>query len=716
MAGDYGSGGGSRAFDLDALKQLIEDLEARFDAALFKKVELRHAHFHNLESVDPVLPEPFAAGPRFQDDMPRRIHSQLKARLCENHYVFSVQSPSDSPGQRRPVNLHEAYLNDGFQLVEDRLGMGLQEIMSDGQIISCYAVLHWCKAEDVYPGIPDPEYRDEAPEEAERDRFQPLYRDGDEPEEAESTLEYRLDAEGAVEYAGEGDDRVPRRRQLSRYRETDASVQQRYRKSCADAGFRWLIEGVHPDQVMWVFDRSLEDQPAIGVVRRVVPLLSYIRELEAEEQRTRKALSLHDVDGDIPVYGEQDAPVQGTHVHAGGHDWPSAGGYRDTVTIYQVWTRSEFYEVATGDSVDFRICKSGTHPYRRVPLVIVPAQTVFSPDPVLRYEPALEGVFRLKPFYDRQMSLLQTLAEQTALPYYYWKSVGTGEPMLDEKGTPVTFTRDSASAQKAPEGYELEKVAFEINPAFVDAVRAIQEMREQAAPATGQAEVTTSTQPWAIRLQQAQASVEPGRLMSAQARALKVIAKSISYVESLKAEEGGFDTPAYVYARKENGEIDRETVEELPREGFLTQDIDVTIAAQSAAEKVTLEEHGLNLLRNGVISLDQFTEHYAARENPDDWVLALKATRAFEQFVEPGMTQQVVAQHFGAATVLGQNGQWIGFGGQPLQSADVLRMKGQRPPPGGSAPGGAPAELQPSMPDMAGLRTPETLPLGGVPG
>ena len=110
-------------FELPALKQIIMQLVGpaasaespsggRFHA-LHEKIRHRTEHFHNLEAADPVLPAPYDAGPKYQSDILRRTHVQLKARQTENVPVVRVSPASDAPKQQK--------LADDFEMVRNRI-------------------------------------------------------------------------------------------------------------------------------------------------------------------------------------------------------------------------------------------------------------------------------------------------------------------------------------------------------------------------------------------------------------------------------------------------------------------------------------------------------------------------------------------------------------------------------------------------------------------
>lgn len=705
-------------FDEQGVRSLIEQNEKRF-SALHTKIEKRHAHFHNLDEVNPQLDPPFDTGPKFQTDELRRIHSALKARLTENHFTISCTPKRDMSTQREAATLMEQYFNDGLRLIEERENMQLQGVAADGQIISCYAVLHWSMAKDLWPEVPEPDYLtpDEyTPENG--NTFSALYKGEDQPDEAESDSPYYIEeSDAAPNGYRQNPDGTPVMRPVSRYRENEDAVQERYRKSCAEAGFPWNVEYIHPNGFMFVRDRSQLAGLAIAIVRREVGLLDYIDELKASDEPD-DTISLNQADKSIPVYGEMDAPVHSLTAHGSlaGIQFPSESDWSTTATVYQVWTRDEFYEVLVKEGI-FAIVKSGTHPYKKPPFTIIAANTVFSPDPALMYEPALEGVFRMKPFYDYQMSLMQTISEQIALPYYYWKHTSTGQPMLNEKGEKITFQRDSAEAEEAPAGYELTKVDFELNPAFMTAVQWTAEALDKAGPPTGRAEISASTQPWAIRLQQAQESVEPAMLLNGISRGILEMVRNMAYVHSLPPGKGGFDEPVYTFGVTKDGKVDKDKTESIDYKTVVSLDFDVTIVAESAAEAITKQEHGRQLLADPSVPLTDvyWARDYANWEDPEERVRDYWAYSDYQQFVRPGLAAAVRAEKFGKLAILGADGTWTGYGGSQIPPEQVLRMKGQQGA-GGAPAGGAQGAPPATMPNLAPVTAPGTMAMQGQQG
>ena len=691
---------------LARIMAMIEQAEERYRLR-HERIGRNRQHFHNDPAVDPALPKPFNEGPKYQSDAPRRIHRALRARLTENIATITAKAKSEAGKAKQAATNVELYFNDGISNLRERMGASLQDFASDGQIIDCYAVLHWSRALDMWPDVPEPDFL-EAGDGVEMPKgYEGVYEGlSDGKEYAGEFAEYEVE-DGLPVMDGD----TPIRRKLKGYRETTDTVNKRYQRMCAEAGFVWNVEFPDPAGYMEVRDRSLLGQPAISITRRTVGLLEYVENVN--EERKKLAGSLNELNEDIPVFGEVDAPVDDGGLRRGTQlSYPSDADWGDVITVYGFWTRDEYYELASGLGHEWEVVKCGKHPHKRPPFEVIAAQTIRSPDPLLAYEPALEGVYRLKPLFDMWKSHMLVISQQIALPYYYWKRTGTGEPLLNEKGVAVTFDQDTANAEAAPEGYELAKVDYEMNPAFVEAGRDLAQEIKDAEPATGQAEFTSSTQPWAIRLQQQQANVEPKVMIGNQALGIRAMVRNMAMVQSLDPTDGGTG-PVWVFARTDGGAVDRDNVVELKPEDILSLDIDVNITATSGAEQITLEQHGMELLTAGLITAEDFYENYLRKENPQEYLMNLKATRLYEQQIEPAIAQGALQEAFAGTFGLGTGGQMVDAFGNAVTSQQVLAANGQQPsmPPQGNHPQLRGMRPQQSMGGMGTLATEGTIPI-----
>lgn len=699
--------------DVEAVRLIIEDLERRF-RPLHERVKWRSQHYHRDEQVDPVLPDHLKDATRYQSPILAKVGTELIARLNENTWVTHVEPSKDIARLREDANRLEQVFEQGKSVSEDRPNGDLQHGLSMGLVQKCYGVVHTVMAEHIWPQVPEPEYLEPAAlgglDETERGNYVPLFRAPGEPESAESDFPYMLDEQGMLAF---GPDNMPQRRPVSRYRETDEALQERYKYDCAKAGWPWLEEVIDAGAFMFVEDRSLKNGMAIACVVREVPLLQYLEQLAGEKKPKKRdtVLSLHEADAKLDIHGERNAPAE--------HE-PSRGSYGTIARVYQLWTRDEFYEVlagpgATNASSGLEIVKSGQHPYGMPPFFLAYGRVDWtSSDPVNRYRPALDDLYALKPQFDRLWTLYNAMAEMNALPFFYWKQVGTGEPLRGTDGQIEYFTRNAADAAAAPDGYELARIEMDTGRDFLTALQMLDEAMAQATPSTGQTEIEASTQPWTARLAQAQASVEPRMFLGSIAKCLRQMRRMQAHVMSLKPEDGGFVQPPIVFARKEGGKVNYQELVFVPPEAVRSLNIDVDINGTSAQEQITQEMHGIELLSQGLITKPQFFEEYAGRENPDEQIRKLDEEQMFEQYVKPGLVRRKLIEAGLLDITLGPDGQYYDSTGMPVSSQDVLMRNGQMPM--GGAPMGPDSPMPPEMGGLPGLSAPDTMPLPGMPG
>lgn len=649
-------------WELEDLKELIDELEERFGSiddtdSHHGRIEWRSKHYARDHSVDPVLPKPYENGFRYQTDALRQKAVKLKSRLRENPFRIQGEPTRDTATARKNRDQAVLVLNQGFDEIQKRESINLLSALADGVIRKCYGVLSWCIAEHIIPGVPEREYLEELPDdEGEAKRYEEAKEEG-----------------------------------KPKYRQTSDDLMATHRRNMARAGFPWFVEVIPPEHFMFVEDRSLANGLAIAVVRREVPLLSYV------EKRKAMALSVNDANPKIPIYGERDAPSDDN----GGHR------FRKKVTVYQVWTREEFYELCDHGPVQ-EIVDSFTHPYGMPPFAIAYGNVNENEtDLVRKYEPALEGVYREKPAYDYWMSLYYTMAESNAMPLYVLVSQGDGMPMLNDDGTPVVMSRDSMQTAKIPDGYKLEKFTNEINEGFARLGDILTQNMEDASPSAGDADVSASTQPWAIRLQQAMANVEPKQYLDNIANALDICVTNVAKVLSMPEY---FADGVAVYARVQDNKVNKREIISLEPQEIESLDFSVEINPTSAAEQITKEQFGMEKLDKRLITPEEYIADFEGKPNAGDVLLKRKADWYYEDKIFPLIFAQEAKRHFGQRFVLDQtSGDFIGPDGQPATPEQVLMANGQQPQ--------MPPEMtQTTMPQMGPVQAPGTMPMQGPVG
>lgn len=638
---------------LENVGKRIRKLDMDFQA-LMLKVELRRKHFTADPSVSPSLAEPLNHITD-QSDLMRQTWTEMKARLTENHFVVHARSIDDESGSEDAIERFEKVMNSWLMLVEERNGYTLQDAMSDGQIVDAYAVLHWRRANEVYPPVPDFEYMDEL------------------PEDQKQKERYNSEPEAEGDYAG-------------KYKETDASLQKRVNQSRARAGCPYHVEV--SEMTSWRF-RWDQMGIAMGVHIRDVDTEEYDEALESKD------LTMALDDKKLRIYLSRDMPQAGKGS-------PSIANQHAHVRVATIWTRDCWYEyvapAGTADDNSWEFVDSGEHAWGRVPAAIVPAFQFNHPDVVWRYQPFLEGAYRRKPSHDRTVAIMKGLAEQIAIGQVFVTQTGKDAVSLNQDGTPVIEPgTDSANADVLPEGWDLRKLQYEMSQAFLEAVKFDQEEFKAAMPSTGIADISASTKPWAARIAAQMANIVPKGAMLTQERAMVEMCRSLAKDMSTPAAQGGLGGTMAAFSRDDNGKPTANVVS-INSDEIKSLDLDVSIDPVSSVEQITKMQHGLEVRNDPLakLSFRDFAEEYAGWPDPDERAARYDAEQIIETKIKPGLIDMKVAEQYGSRVVVGLNGQFVGMGGQQVPTDQVLgrmgvqRMAPQRPSgAGGGALNGA---------------------------
>lgn len=634
---------------------------------------IRRPHYFNEATVGPKLAEPLAHID-YQSDIIRQTLVQLKARLQENHGIVHV-TPRHQGADSANADAVEAAFNAMWTLIEERNGTPLQADMVDGQFIDGYSILHWYRMDQTWPEVPEYEWLDELPEDGEYDT--------DRTKRNNARTRARFEREP---------------REDGKHRETDASLQERTNQKRARAGSPYHAEVCEFFSVFFARDALYDIGPVLHIKR--IPLDDYNEELKdygKQATLSQAKIALRDLRDNL----------ESTPGAAPRQDSPSGMDYGETITVGTVWTRSEWYEfctyqeftsVETMDATAWEFVKSGKHGFGRVPFEIVPGDIFNSDDPLERYQPIAEGLFRMKPNHDRMTAIQMGLAERIALQDTWFERVPGAEPGLTEDGQDVTVGTDSQSAGTVPEGYRLQHSNFQMNNAFPMVRDQIQSDMEKARPSTGEPIGGISTAPWTMKMSLDAANVQPRMYMGAHARALRAMWRSIARDISTPAENGGFGEPVVVYARgEENEETDR--IVGIDPEDVETLFIDISIDGTSMSERTTSVEHGASLLARKLVTRRTFYEDYMGYPNASDYMLELDAELLKEQYLKPGIIAQALAEEFGAKSVFTPDGKFVGFNGQEANPDQMAQGMGYSQVPAGVPNPAGPAG-NPSIPPL----------------
>jgi hypothetical protein len=664
--------------DPEGLREVIAELEKRFGLSdistdgkavptLYERIAWRMRQFHNLPEADPPLNDEWKDAQKFQSDAPRRLYESLLARGTENHYTVGVRGLRDSATERTRANKVETVLNSGLLFTEERSNIDVQADLLRGLITQCYGVLHWCKAEHLMPPVPEPEYLEEMPDDpAEAKRYE-------QTNEAESAVD---EAERIVGTKGKKD-----KRPQAKYREKDTAREERYKSERALAGFPWWVESIDPSSFAFAEDRSLLNGMSRCMVVRDMSISDYVERLRSERKDEDIRSLSEATKGKLPEFGEREAPAS----------WePTSGEFGKRIRVWQLWTRNEFYEcvgpitehntgVESAEHGNFRCVKAFKHPYGMPPFSLATWIEAPGAEPALRYKPMLEGIYLQKPIFDRAITLFMVMAESAAIPYYYWKNTETNEPWQDEQGNTVKFAPNTAGQVVAPPGYELVQVKNDVGESYVKGLEFLKAEYEDAEPPAGPVEASATSQPWNLRIQQQQQSMWIAAALRSVAKAIVQMARSMVSVMSMEAEDGGFSAPICVFKRGKEGEVDYSEVVSVEAKDVRSLDVYATIDAISSAERITLVEHGVALLSQGIITKADFYENYLGKGDPDQYIASKDEEQMFEEYIKPGLVQQELALRYGDQIVLGPDGQFVGPDGAMMAPTDVLAANGLPP-------------------------------------
>ena len=241
------------------------------------------------------------------------------------------------------------------------------------------------------------------------------------------------------------------------------------------------------------------------------------------------------------------------------------------------------------------------------PFAIAAADLNDHPDPLRRWEPALEGVYRLKPLFDRERSLGGFLAEQAALPLF-WVQLASGAWELDTSGARLELTADAAAARTLPEAHRSTKPTSNSTPPSSNFLRMSAQELQAAAPDTGAlapGEAGPNTQPHTLNILLGARNAQMLQLKQRQAAALRAMLRNMALVMSKPLEEGGFGEPVWVFAKSRGGRLLKRTIVGVDPAEIPSLDIEVRIDPWSQSQRIAIQEHGRARLNDPLDPLDQ---------------------------------------------------------------------------------------------------------------
>lgn len=602
------------------LKMLITGREGagtgRF-AKLTEAIGFRDQHFHNAKEANPTMAAPFQSRQVFQTDAIRRTYVQAQTRLLEHTPAFHVVPKKQTAEWKKAANALEQYLTRGLAEVEERNGYRLQGFVGHGQLIHCYGVLR-CVAT----------------------------RGGKMPDKKRLPSLDGVPSEERSMYA----------QTESGYEEKDSSLLDRYREQKASEPFPFVIDVPRSDTVAFIPDRGNPSGFAVFVTAEEVSSLDYNRQIWKQDGfdvrlGANKQLNIS-MPGTRPISTD-----------------PSGGSEWGNLKVFQVWTDSECYELASGGdagSGDATLIKSFKHTYGCPAFALIPATITNHPDPLYRYRPYLDGQFKTKPQYDMERNLGRLIAEETVIPRY-WVELKEGGYWLDDTGQPLVLEQNSALAQKMPEGAKLVRADVKIEPAFIEFLDRSKQDLVDATPQTGYAEsVGASTQPHAIYMQTIQSNAGIADLKRKQVRGFEQVFQMVVEQMARWADDGD-----PIVLRTPAGELIEPSAEML--RGMT---VGVKIEENSGAQQVSKEQYLRDKSKDpaAVYTTAEYLEE-TGREDPESIFAQWLAEKA-KMRVWPMVMDQELAKAYGDAYVLTPAGTAVGIDGQPADPLTVIAMHG----------------------------------------
>jgi len=394
------------------LKQLIDRYEQGSDGNVgaFPKLRVRRDHFFNHPRHDPSL-GPYISGPKWQSNDLRETWVKMVTRLTENEWSVSGKPMIPTATQERRTTDVEMFFMSGIRNGEQRQDINLQRLLADRVVREGRAWLHARPLKDMCPPLPDAVILDSVPGVGEQGKYRKKRQEADK--------------DGKYGY---------------RYEEILESRERRQVEDGAKAGWPWFMAVAPAGAVMEVKD---ELGLALLVWVKQVGVLDYSKRLK---DRDKIVLSVNQVDKKVQIFVEGEAPAG-----------RGEGSWGEMVGIAEIWTRTEYYELATDSAFvnadmlaisGWQLVKAFPHEYEEVPWWKCAALEADDPDPANQISGPLDGVYKQKPFFDFTVAMMHLLLHSAAEPVWWYEHTVTGLPRLNEQGEPLYMTGAAAAAQE----------------------------------------------------------------------------------------------------------------------------------------------------------------------------------------------------------------------------------------------------------------------------
>lgn len=657
-----------------------------------KRIDNRRLHFFNEEAVDPSFSvvknadgsttDPFANIARIQSDRLRFISNETVARVIENPIELASSPPRDEVQLRREADKQGTIWNTWLDMEQADAGIRVQEAMARSQVNWGMCFLHSPRRDFARAPLPHNEL-DELPDGKERGNYGlslPSFGDNEHDcPECEGEGQVRGDdpyaSMGECEDCGGAGRIVPNGKK--KYRETTAAWEERMEGEWVEQGSPWGLEVCDVFTTVPIFDRNAPGGLG-GIIRRFeVARDEY--EWAAAKSTSKRATNISDV-GIAP--GLQNPGADGVSFSTPSEFRGEAG---PRIRVWQIWTEEVFLEwVMDGaDSDAHELKKAFRHGYGEVPFWPVWGIRTYDADPAWMFESYLEGIYRLKPFFDHVLTLNAALISKNVEAPFMAQADPNMAPMLSEDGLSGDMDEDTEAGREAPAGMTYQQIKYDVPAGLAPLVRMFWEMIKEAEPSTGNAPVGATTQPWTALISQTQANVGPKLLVRNQVTALEAMYRFRSKWHARHPEER-----LVSYDMDSKGHVHAGNVISAEAKGIDKYRIHVTIDSVSSPERISLQQHMAQLFQMGLVTEEDFQREARHVRNPLEYIDA----KLVAQTAIPYRTNYVAARF---AKVLGSQF-LVGPNGQPLtMSGDATTPEAALAAHGDSIPGGNPAAMPP---------------------
>lgn len=428
----------------------------------------------------------------------------------------------------------------------------------------------------------------------------------------------------------------------------------------------WAVEVIPATQFAFVADKSAIGGFKYGLTAQVIPCIDWVGSADPELfALTERGVGTEVVDG------------------SGAREYwtPSADVMEKEVTLYKLWSAEYCYELVVGappgvpESAVWRVI-----PNRQgmVPFALALGAYTHHDDVVYAYEPVLASVYSLKPALDRYVANMGALAESGAIRKWVLQPIdGAAPPLTDDTGHVKVFSGSAIEGLEVPEGYTLREVGGDgISGDYARLGDLLFGQLKDALPNTGIVPIEGVSGPaWTMRQAIQQANVEPAMYVGHLTRCLLSMVRNMVDVMGDEVEGPG---DVSFYPTRDGDVNDGSAVITIAPEEWTGLAVGVSIGVESATERVSLMQHGVEMWQAGYLSQLDVIRDYERQPNAEDVYAARKVEQYCEANIDPGLMREAAAEWGGTKFALAPGGM-VDAMGQQVTPQQVLQANGVTP-------------------------------------